>query len=204
MFLRQSTSWAQQVRLLASNARSNASFGSSVALFRDALAVGSVGESSASRGVNGDQQDASAQGAGAVYLFTRSLGLWSADGYFKASNTTASAQFGSAVALSGTTLAITARGESGAGHGINSSTAGSSSNSGAAYLFSKEPLGWRQVAYVKANAPDADDAFGQSVALSANTLVIGSPGEASSTRGVDTGSPDNAAPNAGAVLIFGK
>ena len=55
----------------ASNAESYDEFGSAMALSRDGkvMAVGARGESSSAKGVNGNQNDNSAQGAGAVYVF---------------------------------------------------------------------------------------------------------------------------------------
>jgi hypothetical protein len=44
-------------------------FGSSVSLSGDTLAIGAGGEASAATGVNGNQADNSAVGAGAVYVF---------------------------------------------------------------------------------------------------------------------------------------
>jgi len=44
-------------------------FGSSVALSEETLAVGAPGEASNAIGVNGNQADNTAAGAGAVYLF---------------------------------------------------------------------------------------------------------------------------------------
>jgi hypothetical protein len=44
-------------------------FGTGIAVSGDTLAVGAQNESSAARGVNGDQSDNSAPDAGAVYVF---------------------------------------------------------------------------------------------------------------------------------------
>ena len=57
--------------------------------------------------------DNSAANAGAVYVFTRSVGTWSQQAYLKASNTGASDRFGTALAVSadGSTLAVGASGE---------------------------------------------------------------------------------------------
>ncbi len=53
----------------ASNTGAGDSFGWSVALSGDTLAVGAHGEGSAATGVNGNQADDSAGGSGAVYIF---------------------------------------------------------------------------------------------------------------------------------------
>ncbi len=45
------------------------------------LAVGAFGEDSAATGVNGNQNDNTAEEAGAVYVFTRSGSTWSQQAY---------------------------------------------------------------------------------------------------------------------------
>jgi hypothetical protein len=56
----------------ASNAEAYDEFGSSMALSKDGklIAIGARSEASAAKGVNGNQNDNSAMGAGAVYIFT--------------------------------------------------------------------------------------------------------------------------------------
>jgi hypothetical protein len=68
-FRRTGTTWQQQAYLKASNAARDDSFGVSLALSGDALAVGASGEGSAAQGVNGDQGDDTAPISGAVYVF---------------------------------------------------------------------------------------------------------------------------------------
>ena len=55
----------------SSNSDAYDEFGSAMALSKDGklLAVGARSEGSAAKGINGDMNDNSAQGAGAVYLF---------------------------------------------------------------------------------------------------------------------------------------
>jgi len=118
--------WTQQAYVKASNTDASDQFGRSVALSGDGntLAVGAVQESSAATGVNGIHADNSAVRAGAVYVFTRDGGgVWTQQAYVKASNTDASDQFGSSVALSGdgNTLAVGAIQESSAATASTSS-----------------------------------------------------------------------------------
>jgi FG-GAP repeat len=70
LFARSGTTWSQQRYLKASNTGPDA-FGSSAALSGDAstLAVGAFGESSSATGIDGNQGNNSAPGAGAVYTF---------------------------------------------------------------------------------------------------------------------------------------
>src|SRR5204863_111599 len=78
----------------ASNTGVVDSFGSSISLSGDSLAVGAYGESSAATGVNGNQADNSASNAGAVYVFARMGTTWTQQAYVKASNTEAFDAFG--------------------------------------------------------------------------------------------------------------
>jgi hypothetical protein len=110
VFVRRAGTWSQQAYVKASNARASDRFGQHVALSADGnlLAVGALVESSASLGVGGDQDDASAISSGASYVFGRSAGTWTQRSYVKGSTVAANDQFGTSVALSadGTVLAV--------------------------------------------------------------------------------------------------
>jgi HJR/Mrr/RecB family endonuclease len=212
IFSRVGATWAQQAYLKASNTRTNAAFGASVALSADGntLAVGSYQESSAAKGLNGNQADTSAASAGAVYIFSRVGVTWSQPAYLKASNTRAAAQFGDSVALSadGNTLAVGSSRESSAATGIDGDQAGTSApNAGAVYVFSRAGATWSQQTYVKASNTRATGLFGYSVALSANgsTLAVGSLGESSAATGINGNQADvSAGTYAGAVYVLSR
>ena len=68
-FTRSAGVWAQQSYVKASNTGFQDRFGISVALGERTLAVGADVEASCARGVNGNQQDNSCLGAGAVYVY---------------------------------------------------------------------------------------------------------------------------------------
>jgi hypothetical protein len=78
--------------------------GRTLVLSRDGntMAVSAPEENSGAKGVNANQKDESAGGAGAVYIFTRGGPgkPWAQQAYLKASNTDAYDSFGFAVALS--------------------------------------------------------------------------------------------------------
>jgi len=153
----------------------------------------------------GAQADNSARAAGAVYVFTRSNGVWSQQAYVKASNTAALDSFGFSVALSGDTLAVGATQEASNGIGINGGAQAdnSASNSGAIYVFTRSNGVWSQQAYVKASNTGAYDQFGTSVALSGDTFAVGAIGESSNGTGVNSGAQaDNTASASGAVYTF--
>jgi len=190
----------QQGYLKASNTEANDEFGYLVAISGDTVVVGAPQESSNATGVNGDQANNSAQNSGAVYVFTRTGGVWTQQAYLKASNAGAGDQFGVAVALSGDTLAVGALGEAGGSTGINHSDNNNAPGSGAAYVFTRTGGVWTQQAYVKAS--NASGQFGTSVALAGDTLAVGAPFEDSNATGVDGDQNNNNATSSGAVYVF--
>jgi hypothetical protein len=201
VFTRDAGVWTQQAYLKASNTDAGDEFGVSVAVDGDTLAVGAHFEGSNATGVNGNQADNSAQNAGAVYVFTRTAGVWTQQAYLKASNTDAGDEFGINIALSGNTLAVGALGEGSDAKGVNGNQADNNApNSGAVYLFTRSAGVWAQEAYVKASNHAAQ--FGYSVALKNDTLAVGAPFEWGAATGVNGDQFDNTAPEAGAVYVF--
>lgn len=204
------TSMAGTIRYLkAHNTSAGDLFGWPVALSGDGntLAVGARSEDSAGTGTSSTGTDDSATDSGAVYVFTRSAGVWTQQAYLKASNTDAGDNFGFAIALStdGNTLAVGASSEDSAETGVgNVGADNSAAASGAVYVFTRNAGVWTQQAYIKASNTGAGDSFGWTVALSADgdTLAVGAAGEDSAETGVGGTGADNAAPNSGAVYVF--
>ncbi len=56
--------------------------------------------------------------------------------------------------------------------------------------------------YIKASNTDADDRFGDSVAIDGDTLAVGASSEASAATGIDGDQSDDSAPRRGAVYVF--
>ena len=209
VFTRASSAWAQQAYVKASNTEAGDAFGSSVALSADGttLAVGAIIEASGATGVNGNEADNSADGAGAVYVFTRNASAWTQQAYLKASDTASHDAFGRAVALSadGDTLATSASGEDSNASGVNGTQSGSSASlAGAAYVFTRNGGVWAQQAYIKASNPEGFDQFGLYLALSADgaTLAVAAPGENSGATGIGGDQENSSAPGAGAVYLY--
>jgi hypothetical protein len=189
----------------ASNTDQGDRFGFSLAIDRDTLVVGAPSEASAITGIGGSQNDNSAFGAGAVYVYLRDAsGAWAFDRYIKSSNTDAADNFGAAVALSGDILAVGAPGEDSAATGFNGDQFDDSRpDAGAVYIYVRDGTGgWFPQAYLKASNTDAGDRFGASVGLSGETLIVGAPNEDSSGVGVGSNQVDNASPDAGAAYVF--
>jgi len=180
----------QPIYLKASNTNNYYQLGYSVAISGDTMVVGSRLEASASTGVNGDQTSTSATAAGAAYVFVRSGESWVQQAYLKASDTTKGDWFGFSVAIDGDTLVVGAR-EATRIIGANNATL---RYAGVAYVFNRSGETWSQQAYLKASNMDVGDRFGESVAVSGNTVVVGAPFEG----GDDSGNFDDA----GAAYVF--
>jgi hypothetical protein len=194
--------WSQSAYLKASNTDNGDGFGSAVAIDGDIVAVSAPFEDSADAG---DQQDESLSESGAVYIFRRSTtGQWQQEAYLKASNPGFGDRFGSSLQVLGNLLVVGAPGERSNASGINNNQQDESElDSGAVYLFERSDSGaWNQIAYLKASNTDADDRFGSSLSLDQDTLVIGAPGEASDSTGIDSDQSDNSLSSAGAVYII--
>lgn len=106
--------------------------------------------------------------AGAAYPITIDPLVWSVQQQLQGSDTAASDFFGRSVAISGTTAVVGAFG----------ATLPGKPGAGAAYVFVRSAGTWSE--QQKLSAPDAaqDAAFGYSVAISGNTVVVGAPGAA--------------------------
>ena len=209
MFTRSDDTWAQQAYIKASNTGESDRFGYCLAVSADggALAVGAFVEDSSATGIDGDQADNSANGTGAVYVFTLSGDAWSQQAYIKASTVENKDMFGSNLALSadGATLAVAAISEDSSATGINGDQADNTANSsGAVYLFTHGSGIWSQQAYIKASSGGADDEFGSSLALSSDggVLAVGATWEDSSATGINGDQADNSAEDSGAVYLY--
>jgi hypothetical protein len=110
VYRRSGTTWAQEAYIKASNTESDDYFGDSVALWGDTLAVGARFEASGATGINGNQDDESSPGSGAVYVYQRSGATWVQGAYVK-STSSQGGIFGVSVALSADTLAVGASGQ---------------------------------------------------------------------------------------------
>jgi hypothetical protein len=204
VFVRSGGVWSQQAYLKASNTGADDVFGESVAVSGDTVVVGARLEDSNATGVNGNQADNIPGASGAAYVFVRDAGgVWSQQAYLKASNTGANDQFGVSVAVSGDTVVVGAHREGSSATGVNGSPGlNTEGNSGAAYVFVRVGGVWSQHAYLKASNTGAQDEFGESVAVSGDTVVVGAAGERSSATGVDGNQADNSALNSGAAYVF--
>jgi hypothetical protein len=209
VFARSAGTWSQQAYVKASNTRASAAFGGFMALSGNGstMAVGAIGDSSNATGVNGNQADASASGAGAVYVFTRTAGTWSQEAYVKASNTQLGDRFGPvALSADGNTLAVGAWSEDSLATGIDGDQFNDQLGSfhGAAYLFTRSAGTWSQRAYLKATASGGNIEFGWGVSLSddGNTLAVAAVAERSNATGINGDQTNTSASFSGAAYLY--
>jgi uncharacterized membrane protein len=224
VYVRSGDTWAAQAYLKAPNAESADTFGISVAISGNTIVVGASNENSNQSSIlhagslpTAATDDDSAALAGAAYVFVRSGTTWSAEAYLKASNAEASDNFGASVAIDGDTIVVGASGEDSNQGTI--SLAGSfptaagdndaASAAGAAYVFTRSGTTWSQQAYLKACNAEGADSFGEVVAISGDTVVVGAKGEDGGVSGVlNSGSLPTAAGDsdsangAGAAHVF--
>ena len=136
--------------LLPSDPQSSAMFGGAVVVDGDTALIGSI--------FGGGFK-------GAVYVFVRSGGAWIEQAKLLGRVAAIPEGFGTSVALGGDLAFVGAPGED--------------TGAGAVYVFQRTGTTWQQVARLVAPVRRNYDAFGQSVAIQGDTLLVGSPNEPS-------------------------
>ena len=101
VFTRSGSTWSQRAELTAADGAAGDQFGGSVALYGSTAVVGAPGKNS---------------NAGVAYVFTGSGGTWSQRSELFASDAMAYEEFGSSVAVSGSTAVVGAYGRNSFGH----------------------------------------------------------------------------------------
>ena len=214
VYKRSGTSWAQEAYIKASNNDASDSFGASISIDVDTIAVGATGEDSGTiaiiNGMTSSSNDNSSA-SGAAYVYKRYGNFWIQEAYIKAANANGDndSNFGHSVSIDGDTLAVSAINEDSVTRAIiNGTTAGdddNSSNSGAVYVYKRTGQTWAQEAYIKAANSDNDSNFGFSVSLDGNTIVVGAPYEDSNQATITNGTSaldNNSNSNSGAVYVY--
>ncbi|MCU0776062.1 MAG: choice-of-anchor D domain-containing protein, partial [Akkermansiaceae bacterium] len=153
VFTRSGISWSQQAKLNPTDAAAGDWFGYSIALSGDTALVGAY-----------FADTASGSNAGSAYVFVRSGTTWSEQAKLTAGDGAADDYFGRSVALSGDTALVGA---------YYDDTAGGA-DAGSAYIFVRSGISWSEQTKLTAADGAANDYFGSSVALSANTALVGS------------------------------
>lgn len=209
VFTRTGTTWTQQAYLkpaAVGTSQASDNFGASVSVSGDTVIVGAPTEDSSTTGINAVPNEGAGD-AGTAYVFTRSGTVWSQQTVLKPAavgTTQAGDNFGYSVAVSGDTAVVGAAGEDSSSLGVNSAADENALNSGATFVFTRNGTVWSQQAYLKPAAvgtSQSGDQFGNSVAISADTVIVGAPYENSSSTGVNS-TPDGNAADAGAAYVF--
>lgn len=200
VFVRQGGGWVQQAYIKASNPGSGDWFGFQVSISGDRMAVSAIGEDGSGTGVNAPS-DENALTAGAVYVFSRSGGVWTQEAYVKPSNTGSGDWFGRSLQISGQSMIVGAPYEDSSTRGNNGPSNEFAIDSGAAYVFTRIGGAWTQQAFIKSPNSDAGDFFGTAVTLFGDRAVIGATSEDGSGSGVDP-ADNNLTLSAGAAYAY--
>lgn len=149
VFRHNGSEWVQLEKLIASDSEQFDQFGISVAISGDLAVVGAY------------LSDDGGRSTGSAYVFRDNGSNWLEEGKLNASDPEAGDQFGYSVAVSGNTIMVGAIGDA--------------SDAGAVYVFRYDEMGmvWLEESILIASDAAADDEFGFSVAVDADTAVVG-------------------------------
>ena len=149
-----SISWDEQLKIRASDAGSNDSFGGKAAISGNYAIVGA------------EYNDAGGSNSGAAYIFKKSDSdeTWSQQIKLVASDPAVNDRFGSSVSISGNYAIVGAKWDDDA-----------DTDSGSAYIFKKNDNDetWSQQMKLVASDAADNDRFGQSVSIYGNYAIIG-------------------------------
>jgi hypothetical protein len=152
IFVAVSGTWVQQAKLRAFDGRNGDAFGNALALAGDRIVIGANGADD-NRGV--------------VYVYTRSGASWAQEARLQPDGLPEEARFGTAVGLSGLTLA--------AGAPFAPGEAVDQWGRGAVWVYLRG-AGWTLQQRVVAGSPQNGAQFGFSLALEDDRLLVGAPG----------------------------
>jgi hypothetical protein len=152
VFVKDGSGWVQQQKLLPTTPANNQVFGLSVSIDGDTIVVGCPGEG-----------DATMPFAGAAYVFVRTGSNWVLQQKLLLPERRSSG-FGGAVAISGNSIVVTASGDS-----------EDNFLPGTASVFTRDQNGvWSFQQKVRASDQIRDQMYGGSVAISGDTVLVGS------------------------------
>jgi len=154
VYTRTGTTWTEQAKLIASNGAAGDQFGDSVAIDRDTIVVGAhLGDA------NGGAED-----SGSAYVYARAGTTWTEEAKLTASDGEEDDKFGISVAIDGDTIVVGAH--------LDDANGGTE-DSGSAYVYTRAGTTWTEEAKLTASDGVAGDEFGYSVAIAADTIVVG-------------------------------
>lgn len=166
VFERQGGNWVETQRLIASDGLEFDFFGGTVAISGSTIVVGVAGISQSS-----------------AYVFQRQGGSWVETQKLTASDANVDQAFGISVAVSGSTIVV----------GASFDDIGSNSSQGSAYVFERRGRNWVETQKLTASDGTTFDTFGNPVAISGSTIVVGVPFDGIGSN-----------PNQGSVYVFNR
>lgn len=143
--------WKESAKLNASDAGSTDSFGSSLSVFASTAVIGSA------------RNDENGTNSGAAYVFSYDGSQWSEEARLLASDGFEYDAFGTSVAVFNDVVLV--------GSPENDDHGNSS---GSVYVYTNDGSGWNEDMKLTADDAAASDFFGISLALSSDTILVGS------------------------------
>ena len=180
IYVRSGTTWSQQARIIAGDGAAGDNFGFSVAISLNTIVVGAPND-----------DNGSFTNQGSAYVFVRSGTTWTQQakltGFAQANNL-----FGYDVTIDGDYAAMSAKGA--VFFGIT----------GFVFVFHRAGTTWTQEEELPGDTQQrtADDDFGESIALSGNTIVIGAPSKSTTFPAPNPCNPPAPCNDCG-ICIFG-
>lgn len=150
VFVRTTGGWVPEAELRPTDLKARGFYGQAVSIWEDTAVIGAPSD------------DDVALDSGAVYVFTRSNGIWTQQAKIKAQDAEAGDEFGWSVQVQGDTLVVGADSED-----------DFANNSGAAYVFRRMSGSWIQQAKLKASDPRASAGLGGAVSIDGDTILAG-------------------------------
>ncbi|MBS1786169.1 MAG: hypothetical protein JST85_00500 [Acidobacteria bacterium] len=152
VFARSGGGWVQQQRLNPIDPAAAQGFGFSVALSGQTIVVGVLDDNSYTPGSEGS-----------AYVFIRNNGMWTQQQKLIANDGAFHNYFSTSVAISGEAIAV----------GAFYDTVGKNAEQGDVFVYARSGAVWTQQQKLTANDGDAEDNFGVTVAMSGDTLAVG-------------------------------
>lgn len=151
IFRREGNTWVHEARVVAPGVLTEGDdFGQSLALSGDTLAIGTPNE------------DLAEINAGGVHVFRLQGSSWIHEALVLPPNPEPLGEFGNAIALQGSTLAVAAYREN-----------GGDTDAGQVHLLTRGASGWQATQLLVSPYPSAGAEFGSSVVIDGDAMVIG-------------------------------
>jgi hypothetical protein len=154
IYKRNSPSWIEVQKLLASDGVQEDRFGGSVSISDDYVIIGAAGN------------DDNGMNSGSAYIFKWDGSNWADEIKLVASDGAQEDFFGRRVSISGDFAVVGSHGDDDKGFW-----------SGSAYIFKRDGSNWVEEQKLVASDGDENDTFGTSVSISGDYIIIGAPGD---------------------------